>query len=108
MGEVGEIEQKIPHPGVLGRGLVLEVFALLINRGDPVPQGLGLIPFAGLHQGPHLFRQGVAFVAQLFQAGQELSALGLPPAVFIQGDLLPPVFQGLFHYLLVFSHKLQI
>ena len=83
-------------------------FALLINRSDPVPQGLGLILLAGLHQGPHLFGQGVALVAQLFQAGQELAALGLPPPVLIQGELLAPVFQGLFHFLLMFSHKLQI
>ena len=108
VGQVGQMEEELPHPGVLGLGLGLQIFALVIDSGDPVSQRLGLIPLAGLHQGPHLFGQGIALVAQLFQAGQELAALGLPPAKLLQGDLLAPVFQGLFHFLLVFAHKLHI
>ena len=80
--------------------------ALVINGGDPVSQRLGLIPLAGLHQGPHLFGQGIALVTQLFQAGQELAPLGLPPAKLLQGNPLAPVSQGLFHFCLVFAHKL--
>ena len=108
VGQVGQIEQENPHPGVIIIYRIIKGFQLLIDCRYLQLNVLSLILVAGLKELTCLFRQDIALLTQFFQLGYSHPAFSITAAKLVQGNRLAPVFQGLFHFLLVFSHKLQI